>query len=156
MEKIMQIVKYINPKTKKIDRFVCFSDEERSAFNLIVSVLKELERHIFEGRDIYEFRFAQKFLKMVVGMTNLDDVTDEIDKIIMSECEGSEFQPEDIGGFANLIDAIGSIAEIIDSASQSVEDGQKKKRNSKKTEKHQEKQEKYEQLTMDIAEDKEK
>ena len=156
IEKIMQIVKYVNPKTKKSEQFVCFSDEERSAFNLIVSVLKELERHIFEGRDIYEFRFAQKFLKMVVGMTNLDDVTDEIDKIIMSECEGSEFQPENVGGLADLIDAIDSIAEIIDSASRSVEDGQKKKKNSKKTEKHQEKQEKYEQLTMDIAEDKEK
>ena len=152
----MQIVKYINPKTKKSEQFVCFSDEERSAFNLIVSVLEELERHIFEGRDIYEFRFAQKFLTMVGGMTNLNDVTDKIDKIIMSECEGSEFQPKDIGGFTDLINAIDSIAEIIDSASRSVEDGQKKKKNSKKTGKHQEKQEKYEQLTMDIAEDEEK
>lgn len=152
----MQIVKYINPKTKKSEQCVYFSDEERSAISLIISVLGELERHVFEGRDAYEFRFAQKFLKMVVGMTNLDDVTGEIDKIIMSECEGLEFQSEDIGGLDDLIDAIDSVAEIIDSAIRSVEDGQKKKKNSKKTEKQQEKQEKYEQLTMDIAEDKEK
>ena len=156
IEKIMQIVKYVNPKTKKSEQCVFFSDEERSAFDLIVSVLGELEQHIFEGRDVYEFRFAQRFLKMVVGMTNLDDVTDEIDQIITSECEGLEFQSEDIGGFDDLINAIDSIAEIIDSASRSVENDQKKKKNSKKTEKHQEKQEKYEQLTMDISEDEEK
>ena len=156
IEKIMQIVKYVNPKTKKSEQCVCFSDEERSAFDLIVSVLGELEQHVFEGRDAYEFRFAQRFLKMVVGMTNLDDVTDEIDKIIMSECEDLEFHSEDIGELDELNDAIDSIAESIDSASRSVEDGKKKKKNNKKTEKHQEKQEKYEQLTMDIAEDKER
>lgn len=152
----MQIVKYVNPKTKKSEQCVCFSDEERSAFDLIVSVLGELEQHVFEGRDAYEFRFAQKFLKMVVGMTNLDDVTDEIDQIIMSECEGSEFQSEDIGGLADLIDAIDSITEIIDSTSRSVEDVQKKKKNDKKKANQQEKQEKYEQFTMDISEDEEK
>lgn len=149
----MQIVKYVNPKTKKSEQCVCFSDEERSAFDLIVSVLGELEQHVFEGRDAYEFRFAQKFLKMVVGMTNLDDVTDEIDQIIMSECEGSEFQSEDIGGLVDLIDAIDSITEIIDSASRSIEDGQKKKKDGKKKAKQ---QEKYEQFTMDISEDEEK
>lgn len=149
----MQIVKYVNPKTKKSEQCVCFSDEERSAFDLIVSVLGELEQHVFEGRDVYEFRFAQRFLKMVVGMTNLDDVTDEIDQIIMSECEGSEFQSEDIGGLADLIDAIDSITEIIDSTSRSIEDGQKKKKDGKKKAKQ---QEKYEQFTMDISEDEEK
>lgn len=153
MEKIMQIVKYVNPKTKKSEQCVCFSDEERSAFDLIVLVLGELEQHVFEGRDAYEFRFAQRFLKMVVGMTNLDDVTDEIDQIIMSECESSEFQSEYIGGLVDLIDAIDSITEIIDSASRSVEDGQKKKKDDKKKAKQ---QEKYEQFTMDISKDEEK
>lgn len=152
----MQIIKYVNPKTKKSEQCVSFSNEERAAVDLIVSVLGELEQHVFEVRDAYEFRFAQKFLKMVVGMTNLNDVTDEIDQIIMSECGGSEFQSEDIGDLSDLIDAIDSITEIIDSASRAVEDNQKKKKDGKKKSKQKENQEKYEQFTMDISEDEEK
>lgn len=82
---ILKIIQFINPQTKVFDKYLEIYPEEKEAISTISLMIEEVEKVIVDIRDKYEFNYVKKFLKMLSGLTNINDVTRSIDKIILED-----------------------------------------------------------------------
>lgn len=82
---VLKIIQFINPQTKVFDKYLEIYPEEKEAISTISLMIEEVEKVIVDIRDKYEFNYVKKFLKMLSGLTNINDVTRSIDKIILED-----------------------------------------------------------------------
>ena len=77
----MNIIKFFNNDNAIIE----LSEKEKNAINVVNDVLKVIEENVKDDRDIFELKYAQKFLKMISSLENVKDITNNIDKILVDE-----------------------------------------------------------------------
>lgn len=119
------------------------SEEERQNVEKTISIMKGFETIAKDPRDVFEFKYAQKLLKMVLSLDAVEDLTEGIDAILFD----SDLV-DDIGILSpemedNEITAIAEIAQAI-SAELWNNSSKKKKKSFPKIE------EKYKQLSIDF------
>ena len=81
----MQIIRFINPNTKKFDNYIELTPEDKTAIEAVATMVEEVGDLVTDGRDQYEFKYAPKFLRMFATLTNVDNITRQIDEIIFDE-----------------------------------------------------------------------
>ena len=147
----------MNPKTKKIEKYVEISSEEKSAFRTVMDVLGELQKVTNDNRDVFELKYAQKFLCMISSLENVENITSNIDEILVDdELVGSIIDQEDFEKDINVKEIIDEVHNIINSFIDQGMDLEKKNSANLKKKKPKEKQkDKYEQLKIDIDMDEE-
>ena len=125
---------------------IYLSEEERQNVEKTISIMKGFETIAKDPRDMFEFKYAQKLLKMVLDIDAVEDLTEGIDAILLD--------PDlvtDIGMLAPEVEdnEIAAIAEIVQTIAAKLWDNppKKKKKSFPKIE------EKYEQLSIDFPED---
>lgn len=151
----MKIIQFMNPKTKRIEKYVEISSEEKLAFRTVMNVLGELQKVANDNRDVFELKYAQKFLCMISTLENVENITSGIDKILVDdELIGSVMDQE---GFEEVVDVkeiVDEVRNIIDSfIDQGVDLGKKNSANLKKKKPKEKKEDKYEQLKIDMDEE---
>ena len=153
----MKIIQFMNPKTKKIEKYVEISSEEKSAFRTVMDVLGELQKVTNDNRDVFELKYAQKFLCMISSLENVENITSNIDEILVDdELVGSIIDQEDFEKDINVKEIIDEVHNIINSFIDQGMDLEKKNSANLKKKKPKEKQkDKYEQLKIDIDMDEE-
>ena len=153
----MKIIQFMNPKTKKIEKYVEISSEEKSAFRTVMDVLGELQTVANDNRDVFELKYAQKFLCMISSLENVENITSNIDEILVDdELVGSIIDQEDFEDDVNIKEIIDEVHNIINSFIDQGMDLEKKNSANLKKKKPKEKQkDKYEQLKIDIDMDEE-
>ena len=143
----MKIIQFMNPKTKKIEKYVEISSEEKSAFRTVMDVLGELQNVANDNRDVFELKYARKFLCMISSLENVESITSGIDEILVDdELVGNIIDQEDFEEDIDIKEIVDEVRNIIDSfIDQGMDLGKKKSK---------EKQEdKYEQLKIDFDEE---
>lgn len=149
----MEIIKFINPKTKNAEKYINFSDDEKVSITTVISVLRELEKVCSDPRDSFEFRYSAKFLSMVQNLKNAADITQNIDAILMDEevlGEISEIDNSMGYGFDDVNDIIREIRDAIDSFIGQGGINDPPTRTKKSVDKQKEKQKrKYDQVEID-------
>lgn len=156
----MQIIRFINPNTKKFDNYIELTPEDKTAIEAVATMVEEVGGLVTDGRDQYEFKYAPKFLRMFATLTNVNNITRQIDEIIFDEPSLKEMQ-EMQKIFPSDAADIAEIAEDIQSAINEINRKLTEPANSKKKTKKSKKKDdvaKYEQPTIDVEEndDKEK
>ena len=156
----MQIIRFINPNTKKFDNYIEFTPEDKTAIEAVATMVEEVGDLVTDGRDQYEFKYAPKFLRMFATLTNVNNITRQIDEIIFDEPTLREVQ-EMQNLFSNDALDVAEIAKDIQDAINEINRKLIEPANSKKKTKKSKKKDdvaKYEQLTIDVEEndDKEK
>ena len=153
----MKIIQFMNPKTKKIEKYMEISSEEKSAFQIVIDVLGELEKVANDNRDVFELKYAQKFLCMISSLENVEDITSSIDEILVDdELIGNMIDQEDFEEDVNMKEIVDEVRNIIDSfIDQGMDLGKKNSSNSKKKKPKEKQKDKYEQLKIDIDMDEE-
>ena len=154
----MKIIQFMNPKTKKIEKYVEISSEEKSAFRTVMDVLGELQKVASDNRDIFELKYAQKFLCMISSLENVESITSGIDEILLVDDEliGSVIDQEGFDEDVNVKEIADEVRNIIDSfINQGMDLGKKSSANSKKKKPKEKQKDKYEQLKIDIDMDEE-
>lgn len=151
----MKIIQFMNPKTKRIEKYVEISSEEKLAFRTVMDVLGELQKVANDNRDVFELKYAQKFLCMISTLENVENITSGIDKILVDdELIGSVMDQE---GFEEVVDVkeiVDEVRNIIDSfIDQGMDLGKKNSANLKKKKPKEKKEDKYEQLKIDMDEE---
>ena len=147
----------MNPKTKKNEKYMEISSEEKSAFQIVIDVLGELEKVANDNRDVFELKYAQKFLCMISSLENVEDITSSIDEILVDdELIGNMIDQEDFEEDVNMKEIVDEVRNIIDSfIDQGMDLGKKNSSNSKKKKPKEKQKDKYEQLKIDIDMDEE-
>lgn len=145
----------MNPKTKRIEKYAEISSEEKSAFQTAIDVLDELQKFVNDDRDVFELKYAQKFLCMISSLENVEDITSGIDEILVdNELIGSVIDQEDFEEVIDVKEIIDEVCNIIDSfIDQGIDSGKKNSANLKKKKPKEKKEDKYEHIELD--EDKE-
>ena len=116
----MEIIKFINPKTKSTEKYINFSDGEKASITTVISVLRALEKVCADPRDSFEFRYSAKFLSMVQNLKNTANITQNIDVMLMDEeilgdiSEIDKSMGYDFGD-VNINDIIREIRDAVDS-----------------------------------------
>ena len=156
----MQIIRFINPNTKKFDNYIELTPEDKTAIEAVATMVEEVGDLVTDGRDQYEFKYAPKFLRMFATLTNVNNITRQIDEIIFDEPTLREVQ-EMQNLFSNDALGVAEIAKDIQDAINEINRKLIEPANSKKKVKKPKKKDdvaKYEQLTIDVEEndDKEK
>ena len=156
----MQIIRFINPNTKKFDNYIELTPEDKTAIEAVATVVEEVGGLVTDGRDQYEFKYVPKFLRMFATLTNVNNITRQIDEIIFDEPILKEMQ-EMQNLFPNDAADIAEIAKDIQDAINEINRKLIEPANGKKKAKKPKKKDdvaKYEQLTIDVEEndDKEK
>lgn len=156
----MQIIRFINPNTKKFDNYIELTPEDKTAIEAVATMVEEVGDLVTDGRDQYEFKYAPKFLRMFATLTNVNNITRQIDEIIFDEPTLREVQ-EMQNLFSNDAFDVAEIAKDIQDAINEINRKLIEPANSKKKTKKSKKKDdvaKYEQLTIDVEEndDKEK
>lgn len=153
----MKIIQFMNPKTKKIEKYMEISSEEKSAFQIVIDVLGELEKVANDNRDVFEFKYAQKFLCMISSLENVEDITSSIDEILVDdELIGGVIDQEDFEEVLNVKEIVDEMHNIIDSfIDRGMDLGKKNSANLKKNKSKEKQEDKYEQLKIDIDMDEE-
>lgn len=156
----MQIIRFINPNTKKFDNYIELTPEDKTAIEAVATMVEEVGDLVTDGRDQYEFKYAPKFLRMFATLTNVNNITRQIDEIIFDEPTLREVQ-EMQNLFSNDALDVAEIAKDIQDAINEINRKLIEPANSKKKAKKPKKKDdvaKYEQLTIDVEEndDKEK
>lgn len=151
----MKIIQFMNPKTKRIEKYVEISSEERSAFQTVMDVLGELQKVANDDRDVFELKYAQKFLCMISSLENIENITSGIDKILVDdELIGSVMDQEDFEEVVDVKEIVDEVRNIIDSfIDQGVDLGKKNSANLKKKKPKKKEEDKYEQLKIDMDEE---
>ena len=141
----------MNPKTKRIEKYVEISSEEKLAFRTVMDVLGELQKVANDNRDVFELKYAQKFLYMISTLENVESITSGIDEILVDdELVGSVIDQEDFEETVNAKEIIDEVRNIIDSfIDQDMDLGKKNPANLKK----EKQKDKYEQLKIDMNEE---
>lgn len=156
----MQIIRFINPNTKKFDNYIELTPEDKTAIEAVATMVEEVGDLVTDGRDQYEFKYAPKFLRMFATLTSVNNITRQIDEIIFDEPTLREVQ-EMQNLFSNDVLDVAEIAKDIQDAINEINRKLIEPANSKKKTKKSKKKDdvaKYEQLTIDVEEndDKEK
>ena len=156
----MQIIRFINPNTKKFDNYIELTPEDKTAIEAVATMVEEVGDLVTDGRDQYEFKYVPKFLRMFATLTNVNNITRQIDEIIFDEPTLREVQ-EMQNLFPNDAFDVAEIAKDIQDAKNENNRKLIEPANSKKKTKKSKKKDdvaKYEQLTIDVEEndDKEK
>ena len=153
----MKIIQFMNPKIKKIEKYMEISSEEKSAFQIVIDVLGELEKVANDNRDVFELKYAQKFLCMISSLENVEDITSSIDEILVDdELIGNMIDREDFEEDVNMKEIVDEVRNIIDFfIDQGMDLGKKNSSNSKKKKPKEKQKDKYEQLKIDIDMDEE-
>lgn len=81
----MQIIRFINPNTKKFDSYIEFTPEDKAAIEAVSAMVEKVGGIVTDGRDQYEFRYVPKFLRMFETLTNVNNITRQIDEIIFND-----------------------------------------------------------------------
>lgn len=153
----MEIIKFINPKTKNAEKYINFSDSEKASINTVVGVLHELEKVCADPRDSFEFKYSAKFLSMVQNLKNAANITQGIDAMLMDGEIFGEISEIDKNmgydfGDININDVIREIRDAVDSFMSQGVINDRPKRNSKSVDKKKQKQkEKYDQMRIDFT-----
>lgn len=112
----MKIIQFMNPKTKRIEKYVGISSEEKLAFRTVMDVLGELQKVANDNRDVFELKYAQKFLCMISTLENLESITSGIDEILVDdELIGGVIDQEDFEEVVNVKEIVDEVRNIIDS-----------------------------------------
>ena len=156
----MQIIRFINPNTKTFDNYIELTPEDKTAIEAVATMVEEVGDLVTDGRDQYEFKYAPKFLRMFATLTNVNNITRQIDEIIFDEPTLREAQ-EMQNLFSNDALDVAEIAKDIQDAINEINRKLTEPANSKKKTKKSKKKDdvaKYEQLKIDVEEndDKEK
>lgn len=156
----MQIIRFINSNTKKFDNYIELTPEDKTAIEAVATMVEEVGDLVTDGRDQYEFKYAPKFLRMFATLTNVNNITRQIDEIIFDEPTLREAQ-EMQNLFSNDALDVAEIAKDIQDAINEINRKLIEPANSKKKTKKSKKKDdvaKYEQLKIDVEEndDKEK
>ena len=153
----MKIIQFMNPKTKKIEKYVEISSEEKSAFRTVMDVLGELQKVASDNRDVFELKYARKFLCMISSLENVESITSGIDEILVDdELVGNIIDQEDFEEDIDIKEIVDEVRNIIDSfIDQGMDLGKKNSANSKKKKPKEKQKDKYEQLKIDIDMDEE-
>ena len=153
----MEIIKFINPKTKSTEKYINFSDGEKASITTVISVLRELEKVCADPRDSFEFRYSAKFLSMVQDLKNTANITQNIDAMLMDEeilgdiSEIDKSMGYDFGD-VNINDIIREIRDAVDSFMGQGVINDPSKRNKKNIDKQKKKKkDKYDQIEIDFT-----
>ena len=149
--KKLNIIKIFNNDGAIIE----LSGKEKAAINVVNDILKMIEDNVKDDRDVFELKYAQKFLRMISSLENTKDITNNIDEILVDEDLFKEpcvtYKEEETSSFSeSLYDLLKRIVEF-NARPLTEQAGYKKK---KKTRDKKEKEE-YEQIMFDF-EDKDK
>lgn len=77
----MNIIKIFNNDGAIIE----LSGKEKAAINVVNDILKMIEDNVKDDRDVFELKYAQKFLRMISSLENTKDITNNIDEILVDE-----------------------------------------------------------------------
>ena len=146
--KKLNIIKIFNNDGAIIE----LSGKEKAAINVVNDILKMIEDNVKDDRDVFELKYAQKFLRMISSLENTKDITNNIDEILVDEDLFKEpcvtYKEEEVSSFSeSLYDLLKRIVEF-NARSLTEQTGYKKK---KKTRDKKEKEE-YEQIMFDFEE----
>lgn len=147
----MNIIKIFNNDSAIIE----LSGKEKAAINVVNDILKMIEDNVKDDRDVFELKYAQKFLRMISSLENTKDITNNIDEILVDEDLFKEpcvtYKEEEASSFSeSLYDLLKRIVEF-NTRTLTEQTGYKKKTRDK------EEKEEYEQIMFDFEEkDKEK
>lgn len=151
----MQIIRFINPNTKKFDNYIELTPEDKTAIEAVATMVEEVSRIVTDGRDQYEFKYVPKFLRMFATLTNVNNITRQIDEIIFDEPILKEMQemqklfPDDAADIAEIAE---DIQDAINEINRKLIEPTNGKKKTKKPKKNGDAA-KYEQLTIDTKED---
>lgn len=151
----MKIIQFMNPKTKRIEKYVEISSEEKLAFRTVMDVLREFQKVANDNRDVFELKYAQKFLCMISTLENVESITSGIDEILVDdELIGGVIDQEDFEEVVNVKEIVDEVRNIIDSfIDQGMDLGKKNSANLKKKKPKEKQKDKYEQLKIDMDEE---
>ena len=154
----MKIIQFMNPKTKRIEKYMEISSEEKLAFRTVMDVLGELQKVANDNRDVFELKYAQKFLCMISTLENVESITSGIDEILVDdELIGSVIDQEDFEEVVNVKDIVDEVRNIINSfIDQDMDLKKKNSANLKKKNSKEKQEDKYEQLKIDLDEEERK
>ena len=142
----MNIIKIFNNDGAIIE----LSGKEKAAINVVNDILKMIEDNVKDDRDVFELKYAQKFLRMISSLENTKDITNNIDEILVDEDLFKEpcvtYKEEEASSFSeSLYDLLKRIVEF-NARSLTEQTGYKKKTRDK------EEKEEYEQIMFDFEE----
>ena len=142
----MNIIKIFNNDSAIIE----LSGKEKAAINVVNDILKMIEDNVKDDRDVFELKYAQKFLRMISSLENTKDITNNIDEILVDEDLFKEpcftYKEEEASSFSeSLYDLLKRIVEF-NARSLTEQTGYKKKTRDK------EEKEEYEQIMFDFEE----
>lgn len=80
--KVLEIIKYINPKTGETGSAIQIFEEEKNSIQEVCTLLECFKKNISDGRDLYEFDFCQKFLKSLTTLSDLSEINGKIDELV--------------------------------------------------------------------------
>lgn len=144
--KKLNIIKIFNNDSAIIE----LSGKEKAAINVVNDILKMIEDNVKDDRDVFELKYAQKFLRMISSLENTKDITNNIDEILVDEDLFKEpcftYKEEEASSFSeSLYDLLKRIVEF-NARSLTEQTGYKKKTRDK------EEKEEYEQIMFDFEE----
>lgn len=148
----MEIIKIYNG-SDAIATSLHLTDGEQASIKATIEILRNFESIAKDPRDVFEFKYSQKFLKMLSELDDVENLTQNIDELMLDE--------ELIGEISNLesdmtYDDAQAVTEIIQSINDFVQQfavekqlpkskPQKNKKTPKKID------DKYEQLAIDFS-----
>ncbi len=151
----MEIIKIYNG-SDAIATSLHLTDGEQASIKSTIEILHNFESIAKDPRDVFEFKYSQKFLKMLSGLDDVENLTQSIDELMLDE--------ELIGEISNLesdmtYDDAQAVTEIIQSINdfvqQFVVEKQPPKSKSQKDKKATKKaDDKFEQLAIDFPDEK--
>ena len=144
--KVLNIIKIFNNDGAIIE----LSGKEKAAINVVNDILKMIEDNVKDDRDVFELKYAQKFLRMISSLENIKDITNNIDEILVDEDLFKEpcvtYKEEEASSFSeSLYDLLKRIVEF-NTRTLTEQTGYKKKTRDK------EEKEEYEQIMFDFEE----
>lgn len=148
----MQIIRFINHNTKKFDNYIELSPADKAAIEAVATMVEKVGDIVTDGRDQYEFKYVPKFLRMFETLTNVNNITQQIDNIIFEESTLIEMQKMQ-QTFLNDVADIAEMAENIQAAINEINQDPIVPANGKKDIKKLNKKDdttKYEQLSIDL------
>lgn len=154
----MQIIRFINPNTKKFDNYIELTPEDKTAIEAVATMVEKVGDLVTDGRDKYEFKYAPKFLRMFATLTNVNNITRQIDEIIFDEPILKEMQemqklsPDDAADIAEIAEDIQDAINEINRKLTEPANGKKKTKKPKKKDDVTN----YEQLMIDVEENDDK
>ena len=140
------------------------SEEERQNVEKTIGIMKGFEAIAKDPRDVFEFKYAQKLLKMVLCLDTVEDLTKGIDAILLDpdliadiDMLAPEMEEDEITAIAEMAQAVAELWDkFILSAGSTISQPPQKDTPSKKKERKKscsKIEDKYEQLPIDFPED---